>query len=193
MIKTGLLFGSFNPIHIGHIAIAGYMKEFESMDEIWFIISPRNPFKNPGQLVSPVARLEMARMAVDEFPSFTASDIEFNMPRPSYTINTLEKLAEEYPGNDFHIILGTDNVKSIGKWKGGETLLSDYKFLIYPRPGTDRTGMDQFSHARLAEAPLIEISSSFIRRSIMEGKNMRAFVPPGIWEYIERNGFYTGK
>jgi nicotinate-nucleotide adenylyltransferase len=191
MIKTGLLFGSFNPIHIGHIAIAGYMKEFESMDEIWFIVSPRNPFKCPGQLVSPMARLEMIRLAIADYPAFKVSDIELNMPRPSYTINTMEKLADMHPGRDFHLIIGTDNMESIGRWKGGKTLLSSYKFLIYPRPGKDVSRLHQFSNARLADAPLIEISSSFIRESLKQGKDMRAFVPSGTYGYIEKNRFYA--
>ncbi len=191
MIKTGLLFGSFNPIHIAHLAIAGYIKEFESMDQVWFIVSPRNPFKNPEKLISPAARLEMTRLAIEEYPAFMVSDIEFNMPRPSYTINTLDKLAQKYPERDFYLIIGTDNISSIGHWKGGETLIKEQKFLIYPRLDTDNSRLNQFSDARLVNAPLIELSSTFIRESILQGKDMRAFVPRGAYNYIKKNGFYT--
>lgn len=193
MIKTGLLFGSFNPIHIGHIAIAGYMKEFELMDEIWFIVSPQNPFKSPQQLVSPAARLEMTRLAVEGYPAFRTSDIEFNMPLPSYTINTMENLEEKYSGRDFHLIIGTDNIKNIGKWKDGKKLLRDQKFLIYPRLNTDNSGLYQFSNARLTDAPVIELSSTFIRESIRKGKNMSAFLPTVTYSYIQKNGFYSLK
>ena len=191
MLKTGLLFGSFNPIHLGHIAIAGYIKEFETIEEIWFIVSPRNPFKNPKQLVSPAARLEMTRLAIEDYPAFMASDIEFNMPRPSYTIDTLDKLSGKYPERDFHLIIGTDNIKSIGQWKGGKTLIKDHKFLIYPRLNTDNSRLNQFINARLVDAPIIELSSSFIRESITQGKDMRAFVPSGTYGYIKKNGFYS--
>jgi nicotinate-nucleotide adenylyltransferase len=190
MIKTGLLFGSFNPIHIGHVAIAGYMKEFECLDEVWFVVSPRNPFKSPRQLVSPAARLEMTRLAVMCHPAFRASDVEFNMPLPSYTLHTLEKLRAGYPGNDFIIITGSDNIESIPIWRGGETLAREYKFLFYPRPGSENAGLSMFTSARIASAPLIGVSSSFIRESIKAGKDMRAFVPCETYDYIEKNGFY---
>lgn len=191
MIKTGLLFGSFNPIHIGHIAIAGYIKEFESMEEIWFIVSPRNPFKDPKQLVSPAARLEMTRLAINDFPAFMASDIEFSLSGPSYTTNTMEKLSEKHSGRDFHLIIGTDNIKSIGQWKGGNTLLRDQKFLIYPRLNTDNTKLNQFNNARLVDAPVIELSSSFIRESIIQGKDMRAYLPKGTYDFIKKNRLYS--
>jgi nicotinate-nucleotide adenylyltransferase len=191
-MKTGLLFGSFNPIHIGHVAIAGYMKEFEFMDEIWFILSPHNPFKNLSHLVSSTARLEMLNLALADFPAFRASGIELTMPRPSYTINTLEILAEKHPDRDFYLIIGTDNLESIGQWKGGTSLLRDYKFLFYPRPGTDNSNLEKFGNARIVNAPLFEISSSFIRDSILQGKDMRAFVPAGTFEYILKNRLYSG-
>ena len=190
MIKTGLLFGSFNPVHIGHVAIAGYMKEFESLDEIWFIISPQNPFKSPEHLVGPVARLEMTSLAIEQYDEFTASDIEFDMPRPSYTLNTLESLEERFPGRDFFVIIGTDNICSMGQWKGGKTLLESYKFLFYPRLGTDNSKLHHFHNARIVNAPLIEISSSFIRESLLQGKDMRPFVPTAAYDYLKKNRFY---
>ncbi len=191
MIRTGLLFGSFNPVHIGHIAIAGYMKEFEKMEELWFIVSPQNPYKKRKNLANPMVRLTMLRLAIEEYTGFIASDVEFGMPLPSYTINTLKKLSEDYPERDFHIITGTDNINSIGKWKHGESLLKNYKFLIYPRLNTDNTGLKLFSKAKIADAPVIEVSSSFIRKSIQEHKDMRAFVPSGAYDYIIKNRIYS--
>ncbi|MFP4367410.1 MAG: nicotinate (nicotinamide) nucleotide adenylyltransferase [Bacteroidales bacterium] len=190
MIKTGLLFGSFNPIHIGHIAIASYMKEFESMQEIWFIVSPQNPFKQRKNLASPSARLNMVRIATANFDSIIASDIEFDMPLPSYTLDTMKKLGMDFPERVFHIITGTDNLNSIYKWKGGRTLVRECNFMFYPRPNTDNEGLRLFNNARIVDAPVMEISSSFIRKSLHEGKNMRAFVPSGIYEYIIKNRLY---
>jgi nicotinate-nucleotide adenylyltransferase len=191
MISTGLLFGSFNPVHIGHIAIAGYMKEFESVDEIWFVISPQNPFKSLNRLVSPEARLNMMKMAIKEYPSFRVCDIEFSMPLPSYTLHTLENLRESYPDRDFYIITGTDNIGSIELWKGGTILLDEYKYLIYPRLYTDNSAIRKFKNARIVDAPVMEISSTFIRESIMQGKDMRPFVPRGVYDYISENGLYS--
>lgn len=190
MITTGLLFGSFNPIHIGHIAIASYMKEFESMQEIWFIVSPQNPFKQRKNLASPPARLNMVRMSTENFDKITASDIEFDMPLPSYTLDTMKKLGEDFPERDFYIITGTDNLRSIPDWKGGKTLIKEYKFLFYPRLNTDDGGLRLFSHARTVDAPIMEISSTFIRESLHKGKDMRAFVPPEIYDYIIKNKLY---
>ncbi len=191
MIKrTGLLFGSFNPVHIGHMAVAGYMKEFAGMDEIWFIVSPQNPFKNPEQLATPTARLHMVRLATEDYPSFIASDIEFGMSLPSYTLNTMKKLTGEYPGRDYHIITGTDNIDSIISWKGGRTLLRDYQFLVYPRPGEDSARLSLFNKATIVNAPVIEVSSSFIRKALKEGKDMRAFVPVRAYEYLVKNRIY---
>jgi nicotinate-nucleotide adenylyltransferase len=205
MINTGLLFGSFNPIHIGHVAIAGYMKEFAGMEEIWFIVSPQNPHKSKDQLATPATRLNMVRLALENFPSFKVSEIEFGMPVPSYTLDTMKKLSMLYENRDFHLIIGTDNIESISKWKGSDILLKKYKFLIYPRifsespdkPGKSKihlhgteSGQNIFSNVKFTDAPLIEISSSFVRNAIKEGKDMQAFVPPGAYGYLVKNRLY---
>lgn len=192
MIRTGLLFGSFNPVHIGHVAIAGYMKEFAGMAEIWFIVSPRNPFKSVSELAGPGDRLEMVRIAVEKHPSFRASDIEFEMPLPSYTLNTLKKLELENPERDFYTIIGTDNIESLQHWRGGETLLNNYKFMVYPRPGSHNSSLEHFKYATLADAPVIDISSSFIRSGIEQGRDMRPFVPSAVWDFIMEKRLYFG-
>jgi nicotinate-nucleotide adenylyltransferase len=190
MKKTGLLFGSFNPIHIGHMAIAGYIKEFAGMDEIWFIVSPQNPHKKPENLVSPVTRLHMVNLAIECHPAFKASDIEFDMPLPSYTVKTLQKLENEYPDRDFFMITGADNIESMRGWKHSRILLDNYKFLVYPRLNSDTSALSLFSKARIVNAPIIDISSSFIRESLREGREMRAFVPCKTYDYIEENLIY---
>ncbi len=189
-IKTGLLFGSFNPVHIGHIAIAAFMKEFDGMEEIWFIVTPRNPFKRQGSLADPADRLEMVKLAIEPYPSFSASDVEFGMPVPSYTFDTMQKLTVDFPGREFSIITGTDNIGSIRKWKDGEKLIAVCNFLVYPRPDSDVRAIEEFPSAKLVNAPVIDVSSSFIRRSLREGRDMRAFVPGAAYDFLERKGLY---
>ncbi len=200
---TGLLFGSFNPVHIGHIAIAGYMKEFEELDEIWFIVSPRNPFKSQVDLADAGERLEMVMMAAKKHRGLSASDIEFGMPLPSYTLDTMKNLTKNFPEREFKIILGSDNLESIPLWKGGKTLMKDYSFLIYPRPGSIPVNRDKdnvmestgnkpmgFNDAKITDAPVIDVSSTFIRESVAAGKDMRAFLPEGVYEYIVERNIY---
>lgn len=189
-IRTGLLFGSFNPVHIGHIAIAAYMKEFAGMEEIWFIVSPKNPFKRQDSLADPADRLEMVKLAIEPYKSFRASDVEFGMPVPSYTYDTMQKLTVDFPGREFSIITGTDNIGSIRKWKDGDKLIAVCDFLVYPRPESDAGAIEGFISAKLVKAPMIDVSSSFIRRSLSEGRDMRAFVPGAAYDFIEKKGLY---
>ncbi len=189
-INTGLLFGSFNPVHIGHIVIAAFMKEFAGMDEIWFIVTPRNPFKGESSLADPADRLEMVKLAIDPYPYFRASDVEFGMPLPSYTYDTMQKLSADFPGREFSIITGTDNIGSIRKWKDGEKLIAVCNFLVYPRPEGDARAIEEFASAKLVKAPVIDVSSSFIRRSLREGRDMRAFVPGAAYDFLERKRLY---
>jgi nicotinate-nucleotide adenylyltransferase len=188
--KTGLFFGSFNPIHQGHLMIANYMAEYTDLGQVWFIVSPHNPLKEKNTLLADHHRLAMANIAVENDPRFRASNIEFHLPQPSYTIDTLAYLAEKYPEREFVLICGSDNLPSFHKWKNYEELLNHYHIYIYPRPETPASPFDEHPHVHFTTAPLIEISSSFIRQGIHEGKNMRQFLPEKVWEYICEMHFY---
>lgn len=188
--QTGLFFGSFNPIHAGHMMIASYMAEFEQINEIWFILSPQNPLKEKSTLLPDLNRLYMVNVAVEDDPRFRASNIEFHLPRPSYTIDTLTYLQERYPNHDFTLLAGSDILASLHKWKNYEQLLKNYRFLIYPRQDSSPSPFDLHPSIRFTNAPCIGISASFIRESIKKGKNMQYFLPEKVWEYIEDMQFY---
>jgi len=188
--KTGLFFGSFNPIHNGHLMIAGYMVEYTDLNEVWFIVSPQNPLKEKSTLLEDHHRLAMANIAVEDDPRLRASNIEFHLPKPSYTIDTLTYLQEKYPQKEFILIAGSDTLPTLHKWKNYEQLLELYHFYIYPRPFSEKSPFDDHPHVRFVPAPLIEISSSFIRKGISEGKNMSYFLPDKVWKYIEEMHFY---
>jgi len=180
MIKTGIFSGSFNPIHIGHLALANWLCEFEEVDEIWFVVSPQNPFKEMDILMDDRKRLEMVKAAIGDYPKFKVSDIEFSLPKPSYTINTLQALEKEYPERSFYFIMGADNWNGIEGWKDSKTLLNNYPILIYPRKGYDTVIPPQYSRIRAVNAPLMEISSTFIREAYEQGKDIRFFLPEAI-------------
>ena len=188
--KTGLFFGSFNPIHLGHLMIANYMVEFTDISQVWFIVSPHNPLKEKNTLLADHHRLAMANIAVEDDQRFRASNIEFHLPQPSFTIDTLIYLTEKYPEREFVLIAGSDNLPSLHKWKNYEELLNRYHLYIYPRPDTASSPFDDHPHVHMTAAPLIEISASFIRDGIKEGKNMRQFLPEKVWEYITEMHFY---
>jgi nicotinate-nucleotide adenylyltransferase len=188
--KTGLFFGSFNPIHLGHLMIAGYMVEFTDLSQVWFIISPHNPLKERSALLPDVNRLYMVNVAVEEEARFKASNIEFHLPRPSYTIDTMTYLGEQYPGREFVLIAGSDTLPTLHKWKNHEELLRQYHFYVYPRPGTAESPFDHYPSVHFVPAPLIEISSSFIREAIRQGKDPHYFLPGKVWKYIDDMGFY---
>jgi len=190
-LKIGLYFGSYNPIHIGHLAIANYMVEFTDIDQLWFVVSPQNPFKKKENLLADYHRLEMVNRAIKNDNRFRASNIEFSMPKPSYTIDTLAYLQEKYPDHSFNILMGSDNLESFPKWKNFEMIVKNYGVIVYPRPGYDSSKIPNFKTVTVAEkAPLIEISSSFIRKAIKEGKDIRHFVPLNAWEYLDEMNFY---
>jgi nicotinate-nucleotide adenylyltransferase len=196
MKKVGLFFGSFNPIHIGHLVIAEYMVEFTPLKEIWFVVSPQNPLKKKETLLNENQRLRMVRLAIEDDTRFKASSIEFDLPRPSYTINTLSYLNEKYPSIEFSLIIGLDNLATLHKWKNYEALLKNYKLYVYPRvyPSgeSDAKGVVEPSHPSviLTDAPIVELSSTFIRKAISEGKNITHMVPPQVGEYIKEMHFY---
>ena len=192
MNKTGLFFGSFNPIHQGHLMIANYMVEFTDIDQVWFIVSPHNPLKEKSSLLADHHRLAMANIAVEDDPRFRASNIEFHLPQPSYTIDTLTYLTEKYPEKEFVLIAGSDNLPSFSKWKNYQELLTHYHLYIYPRPDTAISEFDSHPHVHSTDAPMIEISSSFIRDGIKKGKNMRQFLPEKVWKYLSEMHFYEG-
>ncbi len=189
-MKTGLFFGSFNPIHLGHLMIAGYMVEFTDIRQVWFVVSPHNPLKEKRSLLAGHHRLAMVRLAVEEDPRFRASNIEFSMPRPSYTIDTLTWLSEKHPKQEFVILAGSDMLTSLPKWKNFEVLLEQYKIYLYPRPGVTPGPFDHHPSVTFTRAPMVDISSNFIRKAISEGKNMQYFLPEKVWKYLDEMNFY---
>jgi nicotinate-nucleotide adenylyltransferase len=196
MAKIGLYFGSFNPIHIGHIAIAGYMIEFAGLDQVWFIVSPHNPLKNKETLLADHHRLYMAQLGIGDNDRLKASDIEFKLPVPSYTIDTLTYLKEKYPKNEFCLVMGEDNLYTLHKWKNANALVREYHIYVYPRPDSVKpssTLLDQILSTSIihhVKAPLMDISGTFIRNGIKKGKDMSYFLPPAVWKYIREMHFY---
>ncbi len=188
---TGLFFGSFNPVHIGHMALANYMLEYSSLQEVWFVVSPQNPFKQKKNLLHHFDRLDMVRLAIHDVPGYRPSDIEFNLPKPSYTIDTLAYLREKFPKRKFSLIMGADGVVNFHRWKNADVIMKNHERYVYPRHGAKiDKGHPNMKNARVIDAPEIEISSSFIRQAIKEEKNMEFFLPPGIYDYILKMNFY---
>lgn len=182
--RVGLFAGSFNPIHIGHLALANWLCTYEALDEVWFLITPQNPLKKQDELMDDNLRLEMARAAVAGYPRFKVSDFEFSLPRPSYTIDTLRALEKSEPEHTFFFIMGADNWARIDRWKASETLIRDYRLLIYPRKGYPIVIPDGHPNIRMADAPLMEISSTFIRSAYQAGKDVRFFLPEAVRPYF---------
>jgi nicotinate-nucleotide adenylyltransferase len=190
-IHTGLFFGSFNPVHIGHMALANYMLEYSPMQEVWFVVSPQNPFKQKKNLLHQFDRLDMVRMAINDKPGYRPSDIEFNLPKPSYTVDTLAYLREKFPSRKFSLIMGADGVVNFHRWKNADIIMKHHERFVYPRHGADiDEGHPNMKNARMMDAPRIEISSSFIRQAIKEEKNMEFYLPPGVYNYIQKMNFY---
>lgn len=196
MAKIGLFFGSFNPIHIGHMAIAGYMTEFTDLKEVWFVVSPHNPLKKKSALLPDYERLLMIELAIGDNYRLRASDIEFRLPVPSYTIDTLTYLNEKFPSNEFMPIMGEDNLYTLHKWKNAEELVKRHKIIVYPRPYTSKPSsslLDKIlalADIEFVKAPLMDISGTFIRDGIKKGKNMSYFLAPPVWEYIEKKHLF---
>lgn len=188
-MKIGLYFGSFNPIHVGHMIIANHVLNYTDLKKIWFVVSPQNPLKHSHTLLNEYHRLQLVRLAVDDNPALVASDVEFKLPRPSYTIDTLTYLKEKYPKNEFSVIMGSDSFQNIQKWKNYETLITSNRIIIYQRPGFDVKEAYP-SILILDETPLLEISSTYIRKLIKQRKSIRYLVPDKTVEEIENFGYY---
>ncbi|ALM49302.1 nicotinate-nucleotide adenylyltransferase [Flavobacterium psychrophilum] len=191
-MKVGLYFGTFNPIHVGHVIIANHMAEYSGLDQIWLVVTPHNPLKKKSTLLDDHQRLQMVFLATQDYPKLKPSDIEFRLPQPSYTTNTLVHLQEKFPTHEFSLIMGEDNLNSLHKWKNYEVILQNHDVYVYPRINTDTINPDIETSARIhrVEAPVIEISSTFIRESIKDGKNVQPLLPQKVWQYVEHNLFY---
>ncbi|MCG6186479.1 nicotinate (nicotinamide) nucleotide adenylyltransferase [Maribellus maritimus] len=189
-LKIGLYFGTYNPIHIGHLAIANYMVEFTEIDQLWFVVSPHNPHKKKTNLLDDYQRLEMVHRAVDEDDRFRVSNIEFTLPKPSYTVDTLAYLHDKHPEYDFKILMGSDNLENFHKWKNYEAIIENHGVIVYPRPGFDKTEYNPHPNIQLTNAPLMDISSTFIRSAVRDGKDVRHYLPHKTWEYLEEMNFY---
>lgn len=186
-LKTGIFGGSFNPIHIGHLALANYLCEYGGLDEIWFLVSPHNPLKEESDLWDDQFRLELVRLATEGYPKFHASDFEFSLPRPSYTIHTLDALETAYPEREFTLIIGADNWERFPHWKASEELIARHRILIYPRPGYEVDTESLPEQVQLVNTPLLEISSTFIRESLAAGKDIRYFLHSKVYQRIEES------
>ncbi|WP_347217089.1 nicotinate (nicotinamide) nucleotide adenylyltransferase [Chryseobacterium sp.] len=193
MKKIGLFFGSFNPIHIGHLILANYILENSDMDELWFVVSPQNPFKDKKSLLKDHNRLDMVQLAVRNYPNMRASNVEFSLPQPSYTIDTLTYLHEKYPDYSFSLIMGEDNLDSLHKWKNSETLIKNHHIIVYPRVfDGEKKDSEYLQHENISmiKAPVIELSATEIRNMLKEGKNVRPMLPPEVFEYLDGSNFY---
>lgn len=193
MKKAGLFFGTFNPIHIGHLVIANYMVEFTDLEEVWFVITPKSPFKTKQSLLANNHRYQMVYEAIKDYPKLKISTIEFDMPQPNYTVHTLAKLHEQYgDSHNFSLIMGEDNLKSFHKWKNYEVILEDHDIYIYPRLSDIKLDKQFDGHPRIhyTEAPIMEISSTFIRKQHKAGKNIRPMLPESVWQYVDEMNFY---
>lgn len=193
MKKVGLYFGTFNPIHIGHLVIANHMVEFSDLDEVWFVVTPQSPFKTKKSLLDNHQRFEMVYEATKEYDRLKPSNIEFNLPQPNYTINTLVHLGEKYPnGYEFSLIMGEDNLKGLHKWKNYETILDLYNIYVYPRisEGVIEHQFQDHEKIHRVNAPIMEISSTFIRKEHKNGKNIKPLLPPEVWKYMDEMNFY---
>ena len=189
-MQIGLFFGSYNPIHIGHLIIANYMANHTTLDQVWLVVSPHNPLKEKSDLINMYDRLEMAKLAIENARNIRVSDVELKLPHPSYTIDTLTYLHEKYPEHQFSLIMGSDNLVSLKKWKNYELILRDYHIHVYPRPGHSPHDFSNHPSITITKTPLMELSATFIRKSIKDGKNVQFFVPDEVLKFIESKNLY---
>jgi nicotinate-nucleotide adenylyltransferase len=189
-MKVGLFFGSFNPIHVGHLVLANYMLSFTNLNEVWFVVSPQNPLKEKGSLLNDRQRLAMVKLAVADKKGYKVSDIEFGLSKPSFTINTLTHLKEKYPKKVFALIMGADNLATFHKWKNYEEILKRHELFVYPRLNSNTDNYKNISTIHFTNAPQMEISSTFIRQAIADNIDVSLFLSPAVHEYIEEMNFY---
>lgn len=192
-MKIGLFFGSFNPIHVGHLVIANYMAQYTDLQKVWLVISPHNPLKEKSTLLDDKQRLALVKIAIENNSKLKASDIEFKLPQPSYTITTLLHLKEKYPEHEFALIMGSDNLSTFHKWKNYEEILKYHQLYIYPRPLQSSENYKQHPQVNFIDAPVMEISSTFIRQAIADKKDVRYLLPDNVYEYVKEMHFYKKK
>ena len=190
MKKVGIYSGSFNPIHHGHVMLANYQVEFSDLDALWFVVTPQNPLKKKDDLLEDDERLKMVQLAVGDDPRFCVSDIEMHLPTPSYTINTLTVLSEQYPDCQFVFICGMDSLQNLKRWREYQKILDNYEILVFPREGYDGGELLDYPSVTVLKTPVLEISSSFIRQCIKEGRDVRHFMPEKAFLYMKENHFY---
>ena len=188
--KIGLFFGSFNPIHIGHLIIANIMAENTDLSKVWFVVSPQNPFKPSKGLLHEFDRYDMVKAAIADHYKLEVSDVEFHLPKPSYTIHTLAYLAEKFPDKKFVLIMGEDNLESFNKWKNYQQILEHYELYVYPRPHVTNSELKRHGHVKMVEAPLLDISATYIRSCIKSNKSIRYLVPESVEQLIQLKKFY---
>ena len=190
--KIGLYFGTFNPVHGGHLAIANHMVEFSDLDQVWMVVTPHNPHKKKSTLLDNNHRKMMVDIALEEYPNIKSSAIEFDLPQPNFTVNTLAVLDEKYPKQKFCLLMGEDNLKSFHKWKNFEVILSRYELFVYPRltPNKATALLENHPNVTRVAAPIMEISSTAIRKAIKSKKNVRPLLPQNVWQYLDEMNFY---
>jgi len=188
--KIGLFFGSFNPIHIGHLIIANIMAENTDLNKVWFVVSPQNPLKPSKGLLHEFDRYDMVKAAIADHYKLEVSDVEFNLPKPSYTIHTLAYLTEKFPGKEFKVIIGEDNLENFAKWKNHEQILEQFGLYVYPRPHVTNSNLKRHPNVKIIEAPLLDISATYIRNCIKDNKSIRYLVPEPVEQMIRLKHFY---
>ena len=190
MKKVGIYSGSFNPIHHGHVMLANYLVEFSDLDELWFVVTPQNPLKKKEDLLDDDERLKMVQLAVGDDPRFVVSDIEMHLPRPSYTINTLTALSEQHPDCEFVFICGMDSLQNLRNWREYQKILDNYELLVFPREGYDGGELAKYPSVNILKTPIVEVSSTFIRDCVKEGRDVRHFMPEKAFQYMREHHFY---